>query len=345
MFLYALVRPAFEILLLSERISYHYKKSVALSAAASLGSVIFSILLVVLLEDKLKGRIYGTYLPLILLCLVLYLSFFRTGFSVKKDCAIYALKICIPYIPHALAMTVLTSTDRIMITHYCGEVETALYSMAYTCALAVTVLWSSVNTAFAPWLGEKIHNKEYPAIYAFSSKYVLIVALPVLGMILLAPEMLYILGGPSYVKAEYVIPPVMGGCFIQFIYSMFVDVEQFQKKTVGMAIASVLGAVINLVLNYLFIPRYGYIAAAYTTLVGYLFLLIAHFYLVTKLKMAQIYNLKCLFGISAGVLAFSFIAKQLYYYNVYRYIFTFGCVVAFIILALKLDIKRLLKKL
>ena len=86
---------------------------------------------------------------------------------------------------------------------------------------------------------------------------------------LIAPEILLILGGKSYLEAVYVITPVAMGCVCQFLYTMFVNIEQFKKKTVGMAVASMIAACVNLILNYIFIPRIGYLAAAYTTLVGY----------------------------------------------------------------------------
>ena len=100
---------------------------------------------------------------------------------------------------------------------------------------------------------------------------------------LIAPEMLMIMGGENYISSMYVIPPVMLGCLFQYIYTMYVNIEQFMKKTVGMAFGSALAAIINVALNMLFIPKYGYIAAAYTTLVSYGFLLVFHYILVKEL--------------------------------------------------------------
>lgn len=319
MFFYAMVRPAFELFLVKERIEYNYKKTVAISSIATLSSLSVSVLLVLYMNDKLCARVLGTYIPLIIVCCILYLGFLRRDARFDPDCARYALRIGLPYVPHALAMTVLSSTDRIMITHYCGPTDNALYSIAYTCALAVSLLWSSVNTAFAPWLGEKIHNREEKDIYDFSSKYILIVAIPVMGLIIFAPEMLLVLGGQSYIKAKYVIPPVMAGCFVQFVYSMFVNIEQFMKKTGSMAVASVMGALLNLFLNSIYIPRYGYIAAAYTTLVGYLFLLAAHYIVVGKIGMLHIYNRKSIFLLLSVVLLFSVAVTFTYEKNLIRY--------------------------
>ena len=91
------------------------------------------------------------------------------------------------------------------------------------------------------------------------------------------------------------------GCICQLLYTLFVNVEQFKKKTIGMAIASAVAASVNLLLNWIFIPRYGYLAAAYTTLVGYLCLLCIHMFLVYRLKLSIIYSYKfiaCAFAIA-----------------------------------------------
>lgn len=90
--------------------------------------------------------------------------------------------------------------------------------------------------------------------------------------------------------------PVSMGCICQFLYTLFVNVEQFKKKTIGMAFASAVAAIVNLTLNYIFIPQIGYLAAAYTTLVGYLCLLCIHMYLVYRLKLNNVYSYRFVWG-------------------------------------------------
>ncbi len=91
-------------------------------------------------------------------------------------------------------------------------------------------------------------------------------------------------------EAKYVMAPVTMGCACQFIYTMYVNVEQYLKKTTGMALASVLAAAINVALNYVLIPKFGYLVAAYTTLIGYLCLMLMHMFLVKRIGMKNVYN-------------------------------------------------------
>jgi O-antigen/teichoic acid export membrane protein len=152
------------------------------------------------------------------------------------------------------------------------------------------MLVSALNTAFSPWLAEKLNNKNYDEIRKFTKIYIVFFVTIAIGIVLIAPEILMILGGKSYMEAKYVIPPVAMGCIVQFMYIFYVDIEQFKKQTIGMAIASVIAALVNYILNFILIPKYGYLVAAYTTLVGYIILLAIHMYLVLRLGYKNVYS-------------------------------------------------------
>ena len=77
--------------------------------------------------------------------------------------------------------------------------------------------------------------------------------------------------------------------------------NSYMEKTVGMAFGTVTAALINIGLNWLLIPRYGYIAAAYTTLVGYACLLVIHFFLARRTGYSQAYDSKFIFLSVSGL--------------------------------------------
>ncbi|MBR5564912.1 MAG: oligosaccharide flippase family protein [Roseburia sp.] len=313
--------PAFTMFQQVQRFAYKYKMVILLTVLTTIGNVIFSFLLIYLMDNNLDARIYGAQLPTFLVSLGLYgyylLRFHRFRFSYCK----YALAIAVPYVAHMLANTVLSSIDRTMITSICGAEDNALYSMAYNIALILTILYDSMNSAYAPWLGEQLHAKNYLEIKQYSYGYILCYGIIVLGVMLIAPELLWILGGEAYIPAKYVIPPVLLGVFFLFLYSMYVNIEQYEKKTKGMAIATIIAATLNLVLNYLFIPRYGYVAAAYTTLVGYIFLFVFHYILVKKMGFSMVYDSQYIVKISMIMCILTLITTFLYESMVLRFIF------------------------
>lgn len=297
MILYLLFLPAVAMFQTRERYLFAYKKTVITSLTLAIGTALVSIYLVLTIQDCFLGRILGSMIPTAFLGMLFYVYFIFKGKKIKIAYWKYAFPICLPFIPHLLASVLLNSMDRVMINKWCGAEATAMYSLAYNCGAIVTLLINSINSAYAPWLGEKISEKKYTDIKKFSKVYIACFIFLAMGIMLMAPEILWILGGSAYLDSKYVITPVAMGCICQFLYTMFVNVEQFERKTIGMAIATVIAALVNYILNYLMIPRIGYLAAAYTTLIGYLCLLGIHMFLVWKIKMNMVYDYKYIIGV------------------------------------------------
>ena len=327
----------FEMFQAQQRYFFKYKLQVVLSVLSMLLSLGLSLILVTNMGDKLSGRIIGSVLPSIVIGVFIFIVFWAKGKRIHFGYWKYTLKICLPYIPHLLSMTVLNSTDRIMITKICGSADNALYSLAYTCGSIITILLTSINTAFSPWLAERIHEGDTRSVRSFSKYYIISFVSIAIGVMLVAPEVLYILGGREYLAAIYVIPPVAMGCICQFLYTMMVDIEQIKRKTVGMALASMAAAVLNYVLNLLLIPRFGYIAAAYTTLAGFLLLLALHMWIVRRMGMSHVYSYKfiVLMVIASGAVTVAI--NAVYAAPIIRYILIAAYVIA---LASVIYIKR-----
>lgn len=320
MLLYLFFVPAVNLFQAREQYLFRYKQNIGISCFITIGTTFLSILFVIVFKDKLLGRVIGAIVPTILLGLVIYFIFFIRFKHINIQYWKYAIPICLPYIPHLLSMTLLSSTDRIMITNMCGPEQNAIYSLAYTCGSLITLITNSLNSAFSPWLGEKLKEQKYFEINKISYFYIGGYFLFSLGVMLISPELLLFFGGKTYKDAVYVMPPVTIGCVCQFIYTMFVNVEQFNKKTKGMAIGSAFAALVNLFLNFIFIPVFGYSAAAYTTLIGYIVLLFIHMWLVKRMGLEKIYNYGYILIIVFGGIILMIPISFLLHVSVIRYI-------------------------
>ena len=93
-----------------------------------------------------------------------------------------------------------------------------------------------------------------------------------------------------------------------------------------------------MILNAIFIPRYGFIAAGYTTAVGYFILVIAHYIFMCKIQPEKIYDSKVLAIITSIVVILTFAIIFLYNYIMIRYVLIF---LVFIISLL--NIKKIIK--
>lgn len=278
-----------------QRFLYEYKSSVMISVILVLSNAILSIIFVLILDNDYLARVLGTIIPTMIIGLILYAITFAKKNKLNFEIWKYALPIALPMIPHLLSIHMLSSIDKIMITNICGSEYTAMYSVAYSCGTIISILVNSMNNAFAPWLGDKLVSKSYKAIKKVSNIYFIAFCFFAIGAQLIAPEILMIMGGKKYMDALYIIPPVALSCVCQFAYCMYVNIEQLQRKTKWMALASVICALVNAILNFIFIPVFGYVVAAYTTLFGYFLLLVMHTFIVYKIGYGKIYQAKVIY--------------------------------------------------
>ena len=99
----------------------------------------------------------------------------------------------------------------------------------------------------------------------------------------LSPELVLLLGGAKYAQAKFVAVPLVLDAFALFLYNLVVPAQYYAKKTTYIMYGTVATALVNIVLNYIFIKGYGFIAAAYTTLASYLLFAAVHYLISGKL--------------------------------------------------------------
>ena len=319
-FAYLFFQPATSIYLAKNRSSLLYKQTIVVTISTSVLTIGISLLLVLMLPNKLDGRVAGAYIPSAFIGLALYIVLVNKGKTVAFSHWKYTLSISFPLAVHLLSGTILSSTDRIMITNVCGASDTALYSVAYLLVSIPTLLWESVNAAWGPWCFIQFNEKSFFQVRKNSKFLLFCFGILIFLVALLAPEGLYVLGGNDYVVAAPAVPPTLCGCILVIAYTLYVNVEQFYKKQVFVAIGTSIAAIINITLNYLFIPIFGYIAAAYTTMVGFFMLFVFH-YLICKymLKKNSIYDTRFMFCFLAAVIMAIFSNLVLYSYTIIRY--------------------------
>ena len=286
-------------------LNYSVKDFLRLTSINALSSMLLSIVLLLTIFDdsRFLGRVAGTALPLFFIAIYIVIWFFRRS-RPKADMEYwrYGLKYSLPIIPHGISQVVLSSFDRIMINGMIGSIPAGLYSFAYTINSLVVVVSTSLDRVWKPWFYEKMDAKEYDDISRQATKYVFGIAV-FTGMVVMGtPEAIMILGARQYWgTADCVIPVVTGG-FFSYIYTLPVYVEYFYGKTKCIAVGSMLAAGLNVVLNYIFIPRFGYIAAAYTTLVTYILYFVFHYYFSVRIHGSSVFDIKKLTLINAGMI-------------------------------------------
>lgn len=299
LFAYLCVSPSVEYMMQKCRYEYRYKENILISVITCIGQVALSILLMLLFNDRRYiGKILGVILPTAIMGIIFYIRFIVKGkVFYNREYWTYALKIGLPMIPHALALILLAQMDRIMIKNTCGDADAGLYIFGYSFATLLMIFTNAIGQAYLPWFNETLYEGGRREITRIHKLLVLLGCALSLAFIAAAPEALMLLSvsNNSYWTAKYVVPPIVLGTLAQYFYTNYVNVEIFCKKTSIIAFGSCLAALVNYLLNYMFIPRFGYTAAAYTTLASYLVLLVMHYAMVRFVLKEKVYDDRFMF--------------------------------------------------
>lgn len=331
-FILCLFNPALNFWMSRNRYEYKYKMPLLLMVCNSVLSPIISIILVsIATENEGIIKIWSSAIISLLFSFFFYFIILRKGkVLVNKEYWSFALKLAIPLVPHYLSLIILSSIDKIMISNIVGMDSAGYYSVAYTLGATVSIAWGSINSSLIPWQYEKFKENKIEGINNIVSNLILAFGIFCVTVMLFAPELLMILAPSEYMEAVYVIPPVIAGVFFTSLYSIFANIEFYYKKTNYTMLASIFSAIFNIVLNFLFIPKYGYIAAAYTTLITYILNSIFHYFFMRRVERRKIYDMRKITLYSFLVITSSVLVIPLYNYIYIRYSIVI-CVIAILI--------------
>ena len=283
MFLLMWTSAVFNLWAEEQRVEFKYKAIVAVSLVTSLITPILSIILIKLSEDKVTARIIGSVLVNAICFSVLFVIHIRHGgVFYSKKYWVYAIKYNLPLLPHYLSATVLSSADRIMIEHITGSGDAGIYNLAYSVALIMTIFNTVLMQTISPWMYQKIKDKKIKDIENIAYISLLMIGAVNILLILFAPEIISIFAPKEYYDAVWAIPPVVMSVYFMYSYNLFAKFAFYYEKTNFIMIGSIVGALLNVVLNYLMIPVFGFVAAAYTTLICYMIFAFAHYLFMRK---------------------------------------------------------------
>lgn len=328
-------------------LDYEYKVYISIGAVNACSSIILSIAFInCLYSEKYMGRILGTVFPLIAISIYIIRTLWKKSRpTINLKYWKYALTYSLPLIPHALSQVLLSQFDRIMINKMIGIVEAGIYSFAYNIYTIINITKSSLDTVWGPWFYEKMKVGEIETIKKKSSEYALGVALFVVIVIMIAPEIILILGTEEYADAVYVVIPLIVAGYFSFLYTLPAQVEYFYEKTSYIALSTSIAAIINILLNFYFISEYGYKAAAYTTEITYFVYFIFHYITATVIEKRELFSFKKLIFYGVGVGIIGLITVIIIDFSWLRWSFAAVLIVIFLkYLAKKIEIKKFIKR-
>ncbi len=325
MFIEVLVTPSVNFWAGRKRFEYDYKKLVIFMLAKSVLNPILGIIFVMMSPNKDIARIFSVVLvELIFDGIILIIQFINGKTFYKKEYWEYALKMAIPLLPHYLSSMILNQGDRIVISKLINNSAVAFYSLAYSLGMIVQIFTNALSNSFTPWYYEKLKKKSYNGVTNITNILLLIVGGICIFIPFCAPEIIRIFGSAEYSSAMYVIPPIAISTYFIFLYNLLAIPQFYFEKTTFMLVASVTACIVNIVLNVIFIPVFGYVAAGYTTLICYILYSIGHYIVSRKIlknnvEINKLFNRKSILLISTLVVFVGILSSVLFKYIVVRY--------------------------
>ncbi|RQO30812.1 polysaccharide biosynthesis protein [Taibaiella sp. KBW10] len=199
-------------------------------------------------------------------------------FSIRFDTALWQkmFRYSSPMIIIGLAGMVNEVIDRQMLVKlidgskdYAMKIQ-AIYSQNYKLSIVITLFVTAFRMAAEPFFFSKSQDKNAPELYAKVMKwFVITVCLAFLTTALFIDDVWKYYMGPSYRSGLYIVPVLLiANVFSGIYYNLSIWYKITDKMRIGIYI-TVFGAIITFVGNYLFIPKFEMLAAAWTTLVCY----------------------------------------------------------------------------
>lgn len=272
----ALIEDVSQFLMM--RINYRFRTAVMV--IPNLLSTLIAIVAIkyIVHHNQYLGRIVPSSLITFgtaLLLLLIYLPKGKNRFN--KEYLKYGLTISLPLVLHGIALNILAQSDRTMISAIKNTSETAIYGLIYNFSMIATVITTAFDGIWVPFFMRNMKKEKYDPINEYSVKYIELMTIAMIGVVLVGPEIVKLLSIEPYWEGITIIPPIVLANYLIFLYTLYVYIEHYYKKTVFISINTTIAAVVNILLNYLFIRNWGYIGAAYSTLISYALSLILHY--------------------------------------------------------------------
>ncbi len=280
-------------------IDYNYKKYMGFAGFNTVLNIGLSIVLILFVfkNQREYGRIVGSAIPLIILSFYIFFTNQRAGrFVFDRKMAKYAIVIGFPLIWHYLSQQIQNQFDRIAITNIVGSSYTGIYSFSYNIANILNVIFYSTENVWTVWFFDHMSKHNYIQIRNVSKKYMLLITSIAILMLVGSREVIMIMGAQAYWEGQYIFIPLLISIYLLFLYTIPVGIEYYFKKTKYIALMTAIAAIINVSLNYVFIPYFGYIAAAYTTMISHAVQFIAHWFISKRVLRKE--GISCVFCFS-----------------------------------------------
>ncbi|MBE6806677.1 MAG: hypothetical protein E7527_01500 [Ruminococcaceae bacterium] len=348
LFVMLLFQGCKQIYFAKERTLYRYKSVAVISAVNALVPTLIAVGLVAIAPaaSKLDARIYGFYLPSALIGAGCFLLLFFKGRVIKWKYCKYGLVLAFPLMLHYLTAQLLTSSNSIVTTAVLGEKVNAVVSTASSANHILTTLLIAVSGAVTTWLMDNLHQEKVKAARRGTLAYTAGIAVLGIGVILLAPEVVHILGAGKYPASTTLMPGFVVAALVQSAGTIFTIMLTYQKKVVATGVATGVVAVLTVLAKYFLMKWTGSVQILpLINIAAFGVLFVINYLLVRRCGLGKYVNFKLMAGVLLVTCGFMALSYLLYESDPLRYGFiavlgVAACVAAYRYRALLIKVVR-----
>ena len=176
--------------------------------------------------------------------------------------------------------------DKILLRRLIGGAEglatVGLYGAGYKVGVLMSLFIQMYRFAAEPFFFEKAGSKDAKETYAVTMKYFVLTALILFLGINLYPEAIQILIGEDFRESLIVVPIVSMGYLLLGIFINQSIWYKVDDKTIYGAWITLVGVAVTVAVNIIFVPRFGYVAAAWAHIACYLSMVIVSYFVGQK---------------------------------------------------------------
>jgi O-antigen/teichoic acid export membrane protein len=273
------------------------------------------LLLVVFYKLGVVGILYANIIASLVNLMIMsplawkYINF-KIDFSLLKE----VIKFGLPFLPNGIAFMTIEMVDRFLVTKFLGKETLAFYHANYKFATIILFIIVGFRNAWQPFF-LKIAKEDFSrqAYIKILNYYLVLAGAITVFLTFFIKEILtyyyfdqFYLLGQNYWPGIQIIPWIVLSYFFFGIYVIFTPAFYITKKSKYMVLFTGTGALLNIVINFIFLPKIGIFAAVIATLIAYTVMTILIVLISQKIYPVPINKIKLLLTLMLVGLAYLF---------------------------------------
>lgn len=264
------------------RVRQEAKKFVRLGVSRSLFTIALTVFFVAYQQRGVIGS-YQAQLYVYLPFSFVYIFCLRnhTNLSFKRKYLIEGLKYSMPLLPGAVCYVLLSMSDRLILERNVGIGQLGIYNIAATMAMVLNVVVQSGYKAIEPEMFKRYGTEDY---YSFVRRgqglFFFVIYSGAMALCLFSQEAFFIMTTKSFHHGYWLVPVLILSVVMTGQNIIYGGVLLSEKRTKVQGGAMVIGSIINICLNLVFVPIWGVYAAATVSAISYI---VINLYLFQKM--------------------------------------------------------------